>query len=768
MRKSIIILALGLLASCGGQQLPEIQTPQGLVRIIPMADNAARIVMPGKNQQPLEDLFYVDQPSARIKYDVIKNGNTTIVRLPKLEIQYSPSKESFIFLDENGKPLTNTFLLANYEAEAQGVPTTACEAIINRDSSECLFGLGQFQDGYNNISGLRRRLTQVNTQISIPMMISSKGYGLLWNNMGLVDVNRRGNVVELSKTDDEGSTEMVNATSTSGNKQEQRQNNVFEAEIEVDETAEYSLLMDVGQKMARVHNLSIDGQTVIDVHNIWLPPTTSKIVRLEKGKHKISAQLTSNDKPVVEYGKTNGTVKHSVPVKQSDGSTITVDTLYNATYLHSPVSNGVDFTIFAGNADQVIASYRNLTGNCPALPDWCYGYIHCRERYVSSNDILENANEFRRRGIPIDMIVQDWQWWGNTGWNSMEFDSVNYPDPKLLVDSLHKMDIRLMLSVWSKIDKNSKLGKACDSLGFYIKNTDWIDFFDSTAAAYYWQNFSNRLLKPYGIDAYWQDATEPENDDLEGRLIGKDQIPGEFYRNVYPMKVVETVYNGIKAETGNQPVILTRSGNAGIQRWGAINWSGDVGNDYQTLKYQIISGLGMMAAGQPYWTYDAGGFFRPSDQYNNDDYQLRMLRWVQTAVWLPFMRVHGYMSQTEPWRYSDETCRIFTEAIKLRKELQPYILEQAKRIQTEGYTLMRPLVFDFAGDKEALKQETEYMFGPKYLVCPVTDNSGTIHIYLPENANGWTSYFTGEHYNGGQYIDLATSKEHIEVFERKF
>ena len=608
---------------------------------------------------------------------------------------------------------------------------------------ECLFGLGQFQDGYSNVRGLTRRLTQVNTQISLPMLLSSKGYGVLWNNYGLVDFNPCSQRVSLkpqTSNHDSQTSEVVNVTSTEGTKREVRQHNLFEATLDIAEEGDYSLLLDVGQKMARRHHLSIDGTTVISMQNLWLPPTASKIVHLSAGRHDVTAELSRGDTPVLHYNKVE-----------------------NSTTFRSPVAIAVDYTVFVGTADEIIATYRSLTGECPLMPKWALGYIHCRERFHSSQEILETANRFKQEQMPVSMIVQDWQWWGKYGWNSMQFDEDHYPDPKALTDSLHKMDIRLMLSVWSKIDKNSALGKEMEHDGYYIPGTDWIDFFNPEAAAAYWRNFRERLV-PLGIDAWWQDATEPENDDLAGRRVNNGKWSGEQVRNIYPLLVNKTVYEGL-VQAGKEPMILTRCGFPGIQRYGSALWSGDVGNDWDTFRRQIVAGLGVQAAGVPWWTYDAGGFFRPGDQYTNQDYIERMLRWIETSVYLPLMRVHGYMSNTEPWNYGPEAQAVIAECLKERYKLLPYIERCAERIATEGYTLMRPLVFDFADDPIALQQQYEYMFGPSLLISPVTEPGVTEWTtYLPRCKDGWRDYRTGQHYEGGQTVTTPVDKAHIPVF----
>ena len=243
--------------------------------------------------------------------------------------------------------------------------------------------------------------------------------------------------------------------------------------------------------------------------------------------------------------------------------------------------------------------------------------------------------------------------------------------------------------------------------------------------------------------------------------------PGEWVRNVYPLLVNKTVYEGLK-EAGKEPMILTRSGFPGIQRYGSALWSGDVGNDWETFRRQIVAGLGVQAAGIPWWTYDAGGFFRPSNQYTDADYIERMLRWIETSVYLPLMRVHGYMSNTEPWNYGEEAKDIIANCLREREKLLPYIAQCSEAISKEGYTLMRPLVFDFADDPMALQQKYEYMFGPSLLISPVTEPHATEwKTYLPKCEGGWRDHRTGKHYEGGQTVTTAVSKAFIPVFVRE-
>ena len=716
---------------------------KGTLVLVPLQDNAVRIQYVEGTTNQLPEWVYVAPHNTEIRSSWKCKNNEALLRLKRMSISVNRLSQEVTIKDKQGKIVVLAKAHQLKDAMVQQESTREATLVLNSPEDEYLFGLGQFQDGYLNVRGLTRRLTQVNTQIAIPFLLSNKGYGLLWNNYGLTDFNPADKKVVLHREEGTGKQVTVNVTSTEGGKKEVRSSNVFKGKIQIPADGKYSLLLDVGQKMARRHHLNINGQNVIDVRNIWLPPTTSLIVDLKAGTHELSAELERGDQPVVYYKK------------------VTDETVF-----HSPVAECVDYTLFVGNADEVISSYRNVTGQVPMLPDWALGYIHCRERFHSQDELLETARRFRAEQIPLDLIVQDWQYWGKYGWNAMQFDEQYYPDPAKMVKDLHQMDMKLMLSVWSKIDPNSTIGKQAQEKKYYIPGTTWIDFFDDEASAFYWKNFSDRLLKPYRIDAWWQDATEPENDDLEGRRIMKGTQPGERFRNVYPLKVSEKVYDGLrKDDPERRNMIFTRSAFSGIQRYGSVMWSGDVGNDWKTLRYQISSGLNFVATGIPWWTYDAGGFFRPGDQHTNADYIERMIRWIQAGTFLPLMRVHGYMSDTEPWRYGKDAQRIITDYIRLRYRLLPYIYSETAKVSMEGSTLMRPLVFDFPTDVTALEQLNEYMFGTSLLVNPVTDKGvNSWKTYLPEYAPGWYDFWTGEKYTGKQWINVPVDIEKTPVF----
>ena len=721
----------------------QIETPQGTLCLQPVAEDAIRVRMTPDGAPELGELVFTEKVKTP-KYTVERSGGDVIVRTAQMCAEWNADAQALSFLDADGNLLLRECGHSVAPSEVQGEPAWAVSARFDSPEGEHLYGTGQFQDGYLDIRGLTRRLTQVNTQIALPMILSSRGWGLLWHNYGLTDFNPADQSVRLTQQEEAGGPFTVDATGTASNRREMRFFRSFSGRIELPADGEYALLLDVGRDMARRQYLAVDGEPLIDISNTWLPPTVAVKAKLTAGEHTIDVRGTFGDAPVVYWR-----------------------AVADETVFSSPVAQGLDYVVFAGGADAVMRSFRSLAGHVPALPDWIFRYIHCRERFDTQDELLTAARRFRDEQIPVGTIVQDWQWWGKYGWNAMRFDEDKYPDPKAMVDELHGMDQHLMLSVWSRVGRDSELGKEFEANGYYIEGTEWVDFFRPDAAAFYWQHFSDKLL-PTGIDAWWQDATEPENDDLKGRRIGPDRIPGEWYRNVYPLHVVRTVYEGLRRDRPDRlPVILTRSACPGIQRYGAITWSGDVGNDWDALRRQIAGGLGQMAAGLPWWTYDAGGFFRPGDQYTDPDYQERMIRWIQAAVWLPFMRVHGYQSRTEPWEYSPETGRRFRAAIAQRESLLPYILEQAARVWEEDYTLMRPLVFDFPQDDEALRQDCEWMFGPDYLVCPVTEGEvSSWTVYLPENGPGWEDIRTGAVLDGGQYAVVPVDLDAIPVFRR--
>lgn len=733
----LLIASMVLCLSASGQESisrkKEMTVAGGHLVLTPLADNALRVQFHPELTpvDTLPSLLYTSPASKQVK--------------PSFKVAVNNQDGTLTILDAKGRVLTTILSQQLLPSAIHGKPTHEARLKLSLDDGESLWGLGQFQDGLSDLAGMTRRLTQVNTQISMPVMLSSNGYGIVWNNYGRVDFNPPTDSLRLTLKIVSNQAEDVNVTSTEGGVIERRRDHVYAGTLDIPQDGEYCLLLDVGRGMGSRYNISVDGKQLVDWENSWFPPTYPVRVSLTKGRHAITSILTDHDSPIIYYRCMDATTTFS-----------------------SPVSDCVDYTILTGSPDEIISSYRNITGGVPLMPRWALGFIHCRERYHSSAEILDNAREFRRRQLPIDMIVQDWQYWGDHGWNSMEFDRTQYPSPSDLTAQLHdSLSIHLMLSVWSKIDIASPLGQRFDARGYFIPGTSWVDFFNHDAAEYYWQNMRDSLLR-YNIDAWWQDATEPENDDLVGRTLDRGRLLGEQMRNAYPLLVSRTVYEGLqKDDPGRRVMILTRSGFPGIHRYGSTLWSGDVGHDWTTLRHQILGGLGLMAAGHPWWTFDAGGFFRPTNQYTDKAYIHRMLRWIEVATFLPVMRIHGYMSETEPWRYGAEAEEVIRRQLNLRYQLLPYIYTEASEVSRKGRTLMRPLIFDFAHDKEALRHPLEYMFGKALLISPITEPDVVEQqTYLPETEGGWYDFYTNQHYEGGQTVTTQVDIDRIPVFVR--
>ena len=375
-----------------------ISMTDGTLTVTPLDNNAIRVqfVPDGIDLPQLENLIYTETQknqsiscSRNLRGQVIVGnveGNLkAIVNTRTGNIKFEDSKGNVI-LSESARSRS---VVAGITGDLNSLAVS--QSFVTAPD-EFLFGTGQFQDGYLNIRGLTRRLTQVNTQISIPMVLSNKGYGILWNNYGLTDYNPSETIIELQQGGSDGTSVTVNATGTAGNVRERRFFNDFNGELTVKKSGEYSILLDVGQDMARKHFMKIDDDTVMNANNTWLPPTSSAIVHLEKGTHKVFVSGSRGDKPKVG-----------------------IREVTNTTTFSSPVAVALDYTVFAGSADEIISSYRNLTGKVPEMPDWAFGYIHCRERYDSQKELLENAHRLKDENYQTSVIVQDWQWWGKYG-----------------------------------------------------------------------------------------------------------------------------------------------------------------------------------------------------------------------------------------------------------------------------------------------------------------------------------------------------------------
>jgi alpha-D-xyloside xylohydrolase len=717
-----------------------IQLSDGVMNIIPLSAKAIRVQWEKGMKEERQFVLVNKLPVPSFK--IAEAGTKLKLTTNAIVVSFDKQTGAIDYSDNTGK-----IFLSEKAGSRKLKPDTVggqncfvAEQSFDSPSDEYLFGLGQFQDGHYNLRNVTRKLTQVNTQIAIPFLYSSRGYGILWHQYGLTEFNPADNLVALAKKDTASEGGTMEVTTTSGTQRVSRQQTIYTGKLTVPKDGEYSLMLDLGNMESR-HLLVIDGVPYIDQTNQWLPPAASKIVKLKAGDHSVQVLCKSANTPKLTWKATG-----------------------NETVLRSINAKSLDYVVFFGkNADDVIANYRNLSGNVPMLPLWAYGFWQCRERYTSGKHLVQTVEEFRRRNLPVDVIVQDWQYWGKHGWGVPQFDTTNYPEPEKFIKTLHDLNTHFSISVWENLDKKSNVAKEYIDKNLYIPNSPWIDIYKPETQEVHW-NALNKNLFSLGVDSWWMDATEPENDALVGKQT--EFGLGDFYRLTYPLFVSKAVYDGQRATDPSKRVtILTRSAFPGQQRFGTINWSGDIGWNWDAYKRQIVAGLNFSLTGMPYWTTDIGGFFRPGrTQYTDTKYHDILTRWFQWSTFATIFRMHGYQTETEPWKYGDTVMNNMRSMMNLRYRLMPYIYSEGWQISKNGSTMMRPLVMDFKNDPTAIGQAYQYMFGKSFLVAPVTEPGVTEwNVYLPKST-AWYDFWTGKRFTGGQTVKAAAPQDRLPVF----
>ena len=461
-------------------------------------------------------------------------------------------------------------------------------------------------------------------------------------------------------------------------------------------------------------------------------------------------------------------------------------------YLWTDVDDEIDYYfIYGPEFDQIIRSLRQLTGKVPMLPRWAFGYIQSKECYTSQAELINVVKEYRERGLPLDCIVQDWKSWPQGLWGQKTLDPERYPDPKEMMAELHRLNARLMISVWPIMNSGGDNWREMRDQGCLLGNQATYDAFQEKARALYWKQANDGLFT-YGIDAWWCDCTEPFEADWNGATKpepeerqrintgeAKKYLDPEFI-NAYSLMHSRGISERQRqTSTGKRVVNLTRSAYAGQQRYGTITWSGDISATWETLRRQIADGLNFCATGLPYWTVDIGAFFvknDPSLWFWSGDFDLGIedigyrelyVRWFQYGAFLPMFRAHGTDTPREIWRFGSPGEPMYDALVKylrLRYRLLPYIYSLAGMTTHEDYTFLRALAFDFRTDPASYDVADQYMFGPALLVNPVTRPmyfgasstvlegvSKTRPVYLPVGSN-WYDFWTGKRYAGGQTI----------------
>ncbi|WP_111708223.1 glycoside hydrolase family 31 protein [Lutibacter citreus] len=445
----------------------------------------------------------------------------------------------------------------------------------------------------------------------------------------------------------------------------------------------------------------------------------------------------------------------------------------DSSYLASDVADKIQYYFVKGRQfDHIIAGLRELTGESPMLPRWAFGYFQSRNRYKTKNELLGVVKKHRDLNIPLDAVILDYMHWGDKGFGSMVFDSIDFSQPEQMIDDLHrKYNCKLITSVWPSFNKQSAnwqlFNKDSLFLGLDLGHFgDVYDAYNPKAGELYW----SMVKKSYwdkGVDGIWFDATEPE----QLKRFKNTQCylgPTAKYQNLFSYFDMKNVFEPQLEIDTNRVFVLTRSAFLGQQKFGSVVWSGDIGTDFKTLKEQIPTGLNFCMTGIPYWNTDIGGYLGgdPSDE----NYQEVFVRWFQYGAFTPMFRAHGRRhpfssrsGENEMWSFGAKNQEILTDMINLRYRLLPYIYTLSNKVHSDGYTLMRALVFDFINDESVYNIVDQFLVG-NIMVCPVTEKGAVERkVYLPKGCD-WFDFWTGKKHTGGQTIIAAAPIERIPLF----
>jgi alpha-D-xyloside xylohydrolase len=483
-----------------------------------------------------------------------------------------------------------------------------------------------------------------------------------------------------------------------------------------------------------------------------------------------------------------------------------------STSFKSEVGDCVDYYFLHGrNADGVIAQMRDLTGQVPMFPLWTFGYWQSKERYKSQEELVGVVKKYRELGVPLDGIIQDWQYWGNNYlWNAMEFLNDEFDNPQKMVDDVHNLNAHMIISIWNSFGPQTKQYRELSQIGALMDFQTWpqsgsqkwpprmdypsgvrvYDPYNPQARDIYWK-YLNAGIFSLGIDGWWMDSSEPDHLNFRPSDLDNKTYLGSFrkVRNAFPLMTVGGLYQHQRSVTSDKRVfILTRSAFAGQQRYGANTWSGDVVASWDALRNQISAGLNFSLCGIPYWNSDIGGFFlwNFKQKLNDPDYRELYARWIQFGAFCPMMRSHGTDAPREIYQFGkkgDPVYDAIEKYIDLRYRLLPYIYSTSWDVTADQSTMMRALVMDYANDKKALDINDQYMFGKSLLVCPVTQpmysrmivlgndttyvenfsKVGNKKVYLPIGTD-WVDFWTGERHGGGQTLTKETPIDIMPLF----
>ncbi|MBE6242911.1 MAG: DUF5110 domain-containing protein [Bacteroidales bacterium] len=775
------------------------------------ADPQSLIIIPAQEQTP---------------FTVAQNGDTVMVATASVcanvlastgEVWFTGADGNVILREETGGGKTFEPI------EVEGTHGYTFRQVFDSPEDEAFYGLGQHQADEFNYKGKNEELFQYNTKVSVPFIVSNKGYGVLMDSYSMMrfgnpqDYKQLGEVFKLyDKNGKEGcltgtyvpaqgetlvreepkiyfehlvAPEMARVVNLPEDFQFYGSNVTYEGELEASVTGDYQFIL----YYAGYTTVTMDGETVVPERwrTAWNPNAFKFTVHLEAGKRT----------PVrIDWTPDGGVSYCGLRVYD------VVDPVEQAKHQWwSEMTKQMDWYFIAGDdMDEIISGYRTLTGKAPIMPKWAMGYWQSRERYKTSTEMIEALEGFRKRNIPIDNIVMDWSHWEEDAWGSHEFDPARFPDPKAMVDSIHNLGGRMMVSVWPKFYVDTEHYKEFNDKGWMYHRAyedgirDWIGqgylygFYDAyapEARELFWNQMYEHYY-PLEIDAWWMDASEPNirdctDMDYRKALCGPTALGSstEFF-NAYSLVNADAIYNGQRGVDNDKRVfLLTRSGFAGLQRYSTATWSGDIATRWEDMKAQISAGLNFAISGIPYWTMDIGGFcvenryvagqeiFNRTGKENADHKEWRELntRWFQFGAFCPLFRAHGQYPFREPWEIAPEGHPAYESIVyytKLRYALMPYVYSLAGKTWFEDYTIMRPLVMDFIEDKAVENIGDAYMFGPAFLVAPVYEyGARSREVYFPE-CQGWYDFYSNEFVEGGQAKTVAAPYDRMPLYVR--
>ena len=828
-----------------------------VVRLQVVNDNIIRVQATPENKLPEKQSLIIVKQTQAPKFTVT-DGDEVCVKAARVEARVDKKTGGITFYDANGKVLLKEskngktfkpFRVPDREigVDVAKVPEAQRNGLSWRllfdSKKEAIYGLGQHQSEELNMKGLNEDLFQYNTKVSVPFILSSKNYGLLWDSYSYCRWGNPEEYVQLGKAfkiyDKRGREGHLTGTYTDKNgKQIVRDEDSIYYEFDCPATSQLANQTEHGGIKNLPKDIKLNGAKVLYEGFIEAPQDMkyhfilyyAGYIKVYIGGKEVVAERwrtawnpnTYKFRKVLEKGKRyqlriewrpDGDVSYcglrvAKPNKQQ-----------NKISIWSEMAKDMDYYFIAGeNADEIISGYRTLTGKAPVYPKWVLGFWQSRERYKTSEEIENTLAEFRKRQIPCDNIVQDWNYWKEDQWGSHQFEASRFPNPQAMIDSVHQMGGHFMISVWPKFYCNTENYKALDAKGWMYHQAvvddihDWVgpgyvgsfyDAYDAGARKLFWQQMDKNLYTGLSksssskssnskyIDAWWMDASEPNVRDCtpmwyRKALSGPTALGTTTeYFNAYSIVNADAIYNGQRSVNPNQRVfLLTRSGFAGEQRYSTATWSGDIGTRWEDMRAQMTAGLNYSMSGLPFWGMDQGGFcvenryMQAQSEYertgveNEDLKEWRELqaRWSQFGTFIPLFRVHGQWPLREIWNLAPENHPCYQSFVyydKLRYRLMPYLYSMAGWVHLKDYTMMRGLIMDFNGDWQVNNIKDQWMFGPALMVCPVAHyKARNRSVYFPKQT-GWYNLYSGEYVEGGQSLIVDAPYERIPVFVRE-